>query len=437
MMQPLPDFSTLFIDFNSYFASVEQQEHPELRGKPVIVSPANTETTCAIAASYEAKAYGIRTGTKIYEARRLCPQVIVRPARHEIYVAYHHRLLEEIARHVPITKVCSIDEAYCQLLKNERSAAKAKALAIRIKEGIYKNVGACLTSSIGIGATPLLAKIASDLQKPDGLVLLPLASLPQRLSHWRLRDIPGIGANMERRLFAARITTIEQLWQLSPRHARLIWHGVGGERFWYALHGYEVPETPTQKSVIGHSRMLASDQREAHTARLVGRALLLKAAMRLRRMGYMTGALHFCASTPERHRFEQSASFCATQDSFTLLEAYDTLWQNLTTRLPPYPRFRKLSLVLHRLTPVHMRQPDLFDIAQREPTPVKSLFRSHVSHVPHHEKREKLWHALDALQSRYGRYIITPASQRPLALPYLGGKIAFNRIPEMIDADDM
>lgn len=106
----------LYIDLNSYFASVEQQLDKRLRGRPVAIVPTETEATCAIAASYEAKALGIKTGTMIYEARKLCPDLITVPARHNAYVHYHHKIMEEIEKHIPITRKCSVDEVACRLM---------------------------------------------------------------------------------------------------------------------------------------------------------------------------------------------------------------------------------------------------------------------------------------------------------------------------------
>jgi len=96
----------LFFDLNSYFASVEQQDRPELRNKPIAIVPSDTDATCAIAASYEAKAYGIKTGTKIYEAKKLCPDLICVLARHHVYVEYHQRIFKEVGKHIPVTKKC-------------------------------------------------------------------------------------------------------------------------------------------------------------------------------------------------------------------------------------------------------------------------------------------------------------------------------------------
>ena len=106
----------LFLDLNSYFASVEQQLQPELRGKPVIVAPVGSDTTVAIAASYEAKRYGINTGTPVWEAKQKCPDLLITPARHERYVEFHDAIVAEIWKHVPVDKVCSIDEVACRLL---------------------------------------------------------------------------------------------------------------------------------------------------------------------------------------------------------------------------------------------------------------------------------------------------------------------------------
>src|SRR5262249_15614359 len=110
----------LFLDLNSYFAACEQQENPSLRGKPIIVVQMVTDTTCAIAASYEAKAFGIKTGTGVREARQLCPTVIAVEAKHELYSVYHERVLEAVGTCLPVEKVLSIDEMAGRLVGRQR-----------------------------------------------------------------------------------------------------------------------------------------------------------------------------------------------------------------------------------------------------------------------------------------------------------------------------
>src|SRR6201994_513746 len=171
----------LYVDFNSYFASVEQQLRPELRGKPIAVVPVETDATCAIAASYEAKAFGIKTGTPIWEAKKICPGIICVLAQHERYVDYHHRILEEVDKHIPVTAVCSIDEVACRLMDNEIAPERSMEIACSIKHGLAANVGEYVKCSIGIAPNRYLAKVATDLQKPDGLTFITGQDLPEKL----------------------------------------------------------------------------------------------------------------------------------------------------------------------------------------------------------------------------------------------------------------
>lgn len=139
-----------------------------------------SDTTSAIAASYEAKA-GVKTGTRIWEAKRMCPGLVLVPARHELYVDVHERLKEEVQNHVPLLSTGSIDEFTCKLIGDECEAENARQIARNMKAGIAKNVGECLNSSIGIAPTRTLSKIASDMQKPNGLTLIEQKDLPHIL----------------------------------------------------------------------------------------------------------------------------------------------------------------------------------------------------------------------------------------------------------------
>ena len=123
----------LFVDLNSYFASVEQEARPELRGRPVGVVPMMADTTVCIAASYEAKAYGVKTGTVVAEAKKMCPDLVLVEARHELYVDYHHRIVEAVESCLPVTAVMSIDEMACRLMGRERPLLAAMELGRKVK----------------------------------------------------------------------------------------------------------------------------------------------------------------------------------------------------------------------------------------------------------------------------------------------------------------
>ncbi|MEM9469790.1 MAG: impB/mucB/samB family protein [Pseudomonadota bacterium] len=415
----------LFLDLNSYFASVEQQENPKLIGKPVAVLPMMTDATCAIAASYEAKAYGIKTGTKVYDAKKLCPQLQCVLARHGKYVEYHHKILEATERCLPINKVWSIDEFDCQLMGKQKDPFHAAELAGRIKESIAHNVGSAVRCSIGIAPNSFLAKVATDIEKPNGLVILRPEELPGRLLDLDLMDLPGINNAMLDRLYRARITTIEALWNTSPKQCRAIWRSVQGERFWYWLHGYDVPYQTTNPSMLGHSRMLDPNMRHAEATRQMARRLLFKACTRLRRKNLYAKRLCFKVRFIEGGGWAGEESFPAAQDPFSLLKHLDRLWErmidecNIPVNLLSSKRmvFRKVSTLLFGLCEDGTITDDLFE--QRLPQEKEQL-----------QKQEKLASALDHLQQKYEKEQVWLGVVPKTLAGHVGTKIAFSRVPD-------
>lgn len=413
----------LYIDLNSYFASVEQQLDERLRGRPVAVVPTETEATCAIAASYEAKAFGVKTGTMIYEARKLCPGLITVMARHNAYVDYHHKIMEEIEKHLPITRKCSVDEVACRLMGDECKEENARAIAVRMKQGISDNVGECLRSSIGIAPNSFLAKVASNLQKPDGLTVLYATELPQRLAHLKLQDLPGIGHNMSRRLNNAGITDIPSFWNLNPKHVRHIWRSVEGERFWYALHGIEtkVDDKPERRTV-GHSHVLAPTMRPLHNARLVARRLTLKAASRLRRLGYFSSlfSLYVRYDVPktgrQKYKWHGDIKLPLSQDSFSFLKVLNILWLQMIKEDNP-SRIKQISVSFYGLVPQDKMMPDMFKSLD---DPVSKIQKRHA----------RLSTAMDEINKLYGRDTIVIGTLPETMSRFSGTKIAFTRIPE-------
>ncbi len=413
----------LFLDLNSYFASVEQQLQPELRGRPVIVAPVDSDTTVAIAASVEAKRYGISTGTPVWEAKRLCRDLVITPARHERYVEFHEAILAEIWRHVPVTHVCSIDEVACRLLDNENSAAAAVALAHRIKAGIRAHVGCCLTSSVGIAPNRLLAKLASDLQKPDGLVVLTADKLPHCLYPLKLRDIAGIGAKMERRLARDGILDIRQYCERRPHDAGQAWGGVNGDRLWYLLHGVDLPEKPSRSRTIGHSHVLSPSKRGMEPTRLTARRLALKAASRLRRKGYRARLLVLHGKfEDDKTNWRAAIRLPETQDSFVVLNALDQLFPRLAEAGRARPggfRLRMVGVALCEIAAAEGDQGSLFAALD----PDDPLARE--------TRTLALSRAMDRINERFGRNAVSVGPLHGGRIDRVGTKIAFGRIPEM------
>ena len=179
--------------------------------------------------------------------------------------------------HIPVEDVMSIDEVACQLDRVQQEPAVAHKLAQNIKREIQTQVGECLTSSIGISANKLLAKLASNMQKPDGLVILPIETLPGAILHLKIRAIPGIGPSMAERLREAGITDIGALWNTDAAPLRLIWGGVAGAKMHELLHGADIASPKTERSSISHQHVLAPVDRTVEGAAPIVRQLLVRA----------------------------------------------------------------------------------------------------------------------------------------------------------------
>ena len=288
-----------------------------------------TDATCAIAASYEAKAYGVQTGTMIYEAKKLCPELICVEANHENYVEYHHKILAEIDKYIPVEIISSIDEVACKLIGSQKQEEKARKLAKIIKIGLQKNIGEYIRCSIGIAPNRFLAKTASNLEKPDGLQILYSKDVPERIKHFKLSDLTGIGRAMEYKLNKSGILSISELYNIPPKHMRKIWGNVQGEKFWYMLRGQEIADIKTERKTIGHSHVLEPKWRNIELAEKVMSRLLLKAASRLRRMNYYSSKLSLNIKTEKGLRLEGKSTFYSACDNKTLLEESKKIWEKL------------------------------------------------------------------------------------------------------------
>lgn len=398
----------LFVDMNAYFASVEQQDRPELRGRPVGVVPvADTDRTCVIAASYEAKRAGVKTGTRVGDARRLCPGLVLVKARPRFYVQVHQRILRAVEQVAPIERVYSIDEWAVRLLGRERDEAVALGLGRRCKQAIAQQVGDQLRCSVGVAPTRLLAKIACELEKPDGLTALPPEALPGRLLHLSPDDLPGISRGVLRRLYRHGVTDIAGLWNMPREEARRVWGSVQGEHWWCGFHGLDMPEVKTHRSTMGHAHVLPPEFRSEEGAHAILTRLLHKAAHRLRHHGYFAHALHAFVDYGSRGLWNDSVALPACQDTLTLVEHLERLWRRRPPSPPGAPPL-KVGVTLGDLTSADQTPGLLF---------------------PPQRHRQALGRVFDRVNQRFGGHTL-----------YLGGmhrarhamddKIAFGRVPD-------
>jgi DNA polymerase-4 len=414
----------LFLDMNSYFASVEQQVQPRLRGKPTAVVTVDADSTVCIAASYEAKAFGVSTGTALGEARKRCPDLNVVVARHEVYVEYHKKIIAAVEQNcLHVSKIVSIDEMECRLGGRDRQISNAQELAYQVKQAIY-SVGEMLHCSVGLAPNRFLAKVGSNMKKPDGLITLTADQLPQILFSLKPRDLPGIGHQMEKRLLNQGVATMEQLWRLDIDQMTRLWGGVLGTRMWLKLRGVDFDERESQTTSISHQHVLPPELRTREQACAVGKKLLHKAAVRLRQHKLWSSAMVIYVLFSkdqnskdgdskgywmhhDRPLWEASLRFPSCQDTMTLVNIFQEAWRDCPKRRPVM-----VSVALMDLVPENMRNMTLFD----------EMYGA--------GKFDRLAETMDRINAKYGSTTL-----------YLGGihdvrtaappRIAFKSIPDM------
>jgi DNA polymerase-4 len=421
-----PQLNWLFVDMNSYFASVEQDARPELRGLPLAVVPMMADTTCCIAASYEAKAFGVKTGTIVGDAKRLCPGIELVEARHQLYVEYHHRIVEAVESCLPVTAVMSVDEMACRLMGRERPLLAAMELGRKVKRSILERVGPMMRSSVGLATNRYLAKVASDMEKPDGLVALTLDILPYALRQLKLRDLPGIGAQMEKRLNEQGIRTMDDLLALDCEGTGQVWGSVLGERLNHWLRGedFEMDETEHLKS-MSHQHVLAPEMRTPEQAWAVAHKLLHKAAMRLRAGGLWASSIGLVLGfgVPEskgtpavgfgvpKKGWKAELKLSECQDNQTLIAALRRLWESQPAgSASSQPYF--IGVHLNGLVPDRLHSLNLFEGTEDA------------------QSRTKLLETMDALNNKYGMSTLAPATMLT-AFKAAPTRIAFHSIPEL------
>ena len=416
---------TLFVDFNAYFASVEQQLRPELRGLPVGVVPVMAETSSCIAASYEAKRFGIKTGTGVREARRLCPNIAIIQARPELYVQMHERAVALIDTIAPVRQVISIDEMACELTGRWREQNRAMTLAHRIKAAVRQELGECMRVSIGIAPNTLLGKLASDMQKPDGLTVIDPERIPEAFIHLPVSAFSGIGPRMTKRLAAAGITSMQALFDLPRDALHRIWGGIGGDEMYDKIRGNWYEPRAVQTQSIGHSHVLPPELRSSDGAYQVLMRLVQKAAMRLRKQGFYATAMSVHVRCMKRSSdalqalprlaCKQEARFGESQDTAFFLHTLDTLWTRiLSSQVLGLAKPLSVGMVFYGLVPAAQHTPSLFDA----PVPKGRASKA------------QLMRSMDNLNAKFGKntlhYAVSHGAENRAPM-----RIAFTRIPDV------
>jgi DNA polymerase IV len=392
----------LYLDMNAYFASVEQAEDPSLRGRPIAVAPLEADTTFIIAASVEAKRHGVKTGHMVGDAKARLPELLIVPARPPLYVHYHRRIIEVVEDVLPVLKVCSIDEMKFGLIGRETHPENAREIGLRMKAAVREGVAENLTCSVGIAPNSFVAKIATDLQKPDGMIVIQAHELPNRLEGMRLTEFPGINKKMEVRLKAAGIFSGADLIRRSEKELEYAFGSITGLRWWHLLRGVELKEEESLQKSLSHSHVLPPELRTDQGARDVLLRLAAKASARLRSNGLWAETMGIFVKGRERS-WKASAHLDSSQDTFAITQKILDLWKSRDFSSP-----YMTGLAFGDLKPIEHVTPSLF--ADHD--------RSHA--------QQAASKALDALNQKFGKNTVFLASIEAVK-GSATEKIAFNK----------
>jgi len=249
----------LHVDLDAFFASVEQRDHPELRGKPVVVGMGGTNDRGVVAAaSYEARKFGIHSALPIRTAKRLCPDCIFVPVRGQVYSSVSREVMAILRRFTPLVEPVSIDEAFMDVTASRALFGDGEAIARRIKAAIRDELQ--LTASVGVATTKLVAKIGSDLRKPDGLVVVPPGEESAFLAPLPISRLWGVGPSTAAALRDFGVATIGDLAALD-RAALVRRLGQHGAALVDRAHGRDADPVadPDAAKSIGHEHTFDED----------------------------------------------------------------------------------------------------------------------------------------------------------------------------------
>lgn len=274
------NFTILYVDLNSCFATTEQQARPKLRGKPVGIVNRVSENATIIAASIEAKALGVKVGMKIEEAKKLAPKIIFAETEPSKYIYVHEKLKKILEDYSPDVVMKSIDEGLIDLSKSSRLVRDKtpRKLALEIKQRLRDEVGSYMKCNVGFSYNRFLAKLAGELHKPDGMDCITHENIREVFSHLKLTDLPGVNKKIEKRLKTYGIKTPLELLDAKEETLRIqVLGSIEGTKWFFRLRGVEVDEREDKTKSIGRQYVIAPNtkleevkKRLAHLAEDVG-----------------------------------------------------------------------------------------------------------------------------------------------------------------------
>jgi DNA polymerase IV len=381
------------VDMDAFFASIEQLDDPKLRGRPVIVGadPKNGKGRGVVAAaSYEARKFGIHSAQPISQAFRLCPNgAFVRP-HFDRYVELSDGIMSVLETYTPLVEPASLDEAYLDLTGTERLIGDVASTGQKIQKDIFNAVR--LTASVGIGPNKLIAKMASDFRKPDGLVVIRAGDVREFLDPLPVQKLWGVGAKTAARLESFGIRNVSDVKRYAEKDLVRLLGSFGGWLVESSMGIDETPVTPDREAKsISNETTFETDTGDRDLIRSVLLELAEKVGHRMRRH-------RLAGKTMElKIRFEDFSTKTRRQTLSKPTDLTDSIFSSALSLMRPFEsdrrKIRLLGVGVSNLVPEDRIQTDLFDSGENL-------------------KRKKVHEAVDRLKEKFGEEIVTRASKR-------------------------
>lgn len=378
----------MHIDLNSCFATVMQQAHPHLRGRPMVVAAYKTGGGCILAPSIEAKKLGIKTGMRVREAKEICPQIIVCENDVDLIHDASSRFIEICQSYSPHVTPKSIDEVVIDFSEVKKYWKKSLVeIGLEIKKRFRREIGDWISCNIGISTNRMLAKLGSSLHKPDGLDIINYQNIHKVYSSISLVDFPGINIRYQLRLNAAGIfTPLEFLLAKNSFLRKVVFKGIVGHYWYLRLRGYEVDNYNSSRKSFGQEYSLAkkTDNKEELGALIM--MLTEKMGRRLRSSNQTAKGIHLGLLYEDWSFWHKGKKF--DEFLYTTPELFKKIM--LVFNQQPIKRtVKKISVACFDLNPVNNQTLTLFETDN--------------------EKKRIISRAIDKINDQWGEYVVSPA----------------------------
>ena len=394
----------MHVDLNSCFATVEQQAYPHLREKPVVIAAYKTDRGCILSPSIEAKKLGIKTGMRVFEAKQICPSVIIRDTDPELVRDVNSKFMKIFQDYSPKIIPKSIDEAIIDFSPIFTKTTNLIIIGKEIKNRIRKEIGEWISCNVGIATNRFLAKLAASIHKPDGLDLIDYKNLKQVYSSIKLTDLNGINTRFELRLNVNGINSPLDFFQAEENFLRkIVFKSIIGHYWYLRLRGFEVDNFESARKSFGQDYALAKKTKDLEELKKIIMKLCEKMGRRLRQSNQFASGIHLGILYHDYSFWHKSKKI--NKSIFSTKNLFEEIIK-LFYLQPQIKTVSKISVSCFSLNQNNNLQLALIDLGE--------------------EKNNKISSALDKINNRFGEFTMVPATMMNMKDTVID-RIAFGR----------